>query len=195
MSTTPSMGAADPVDDVRRWARAQLVAIVVAVVLAISALTLRAPFLSIATVLRPIVLVGLIRALGAYLGESGARSTTALTAIGLTGVAVELAGFAISLWLPTPITLLLGITALVLVPAWLFGVGLRGAESGALPPPLPRRAMIGAVGQVVAGTSGFLEVPLRLVVGGIGLILAAPTLLFLMGLADLTRAGAPEGQT
>jgi hypothetical protein len=178
---------ADPVVRVKRWADIQLITIVIVVVGSISAVVFQAPILTAVTLLRPVLLVGLILALGDLLELHGAGRARLVTGLGLVGVAAELGSVAVGLWLPLPLVLYLAVLARLLVPVWLFSVGRLTRQHGALPEPLPRRAMIGAAGQAVLGLSGFFDGTLLLVVLAVGLALAIPWLGFLFGLSGLGR--------
>ncbi len=107
-----------------------------------------------------------------------------LTSIGLLGVVVE---FASQLGGPIGASVIpLASIATVLYGGWLVGLG---GSRPTLPPPLPRRAVIGGMGWLLTGlaTNDPLQ-PIWLALVALGALLSLFALGFVFGLIDLDRS-------
>jgi hypothetical protein len=177
----------DVASGIRRSASRVVGAVIVGVLAFYTAISFRIPWLlPVATLIAPIVELGLIRALHRSMSTTDRRVALGVTTAGLAGVLIQILSSVILLTAPGSFAGTIGSAAAgSLVGIWCIGLGLVARRNGMLIHPLPRRAILGGAGLVVLAISGLLESPPLSPGFILGAILAVNFLGFLFGLTEL----------
>jgi hypothetical protein len=176
----------DVASGIRRSAGRVVGAVIVGVVAFYTAISFRLPWLLPgATLIGPIVELGLIRALHRGMSTTDRRVALGVTTAGLAGVLIQILSSVILLTSPGSLAGTIGSAAAgSLVGIWCIGLGLATRRSRMLSHPLPRRAILGGAGLVVLAISGLLDSSLLSPGFIVGAILAVNFLGFLFGLTE-----------